>query len=147
MSTRIEERPDGTRRVSIYFDENVPEERSRTKPEFGKGLDRNRIMKKYMKSTGMTFEQVTAQVSGIMQGNFGDFSSGLEFSDAMRKIAGMDELFLALPSPIRNKFRNDAAALIDFVMDPRNDEESYTLGLKVRPKVVVPEPPPKAPVV
>jgi phage internal scaffolding protein len=123
MSVNIEERPNGTRRVSMSFSESVDAERSRTKPEFHKDADINVIMKKY-KRTG-----VLGDPSNAKRVIFGDFTNGNDFSEAMRKIATVQDVFSGLPASIRARFQNDPRQLMDFLKDPANDAEGVKLGL------------------
>jgi len=127
---KTETRPDGTRRVSISFDENVKEERSRTKPEFHKDTNINVIMKKYRK-TGILGDPLSYR-----QGQYGDFTSGDDFAEAMRKLTAVQGLFNELPAHIRTRFGNDPRALVDFLVDPQNDAEAVKMGLKNAPPVV-----------
>lgn len=69
-------------------------------------------------------------------GTFGDFSDCQDFASMMERVRDARERFAALPAEIRDRFGNDPSALIKFVSDSANDEESIRLGLKVR---VVPE--------
>lgn len=128
MSVKIQQRPDGTRRVYMDFDENVDVERSRTKPEFSKNSNINSIMKKY-KKTGILGDPLDHR-----QPVFGDFSQGLDFAEAMRKISRVNDRFMSLPASVRSEFRNDPKAMLDFLADPKNDARAIELGLKVAPK-------------
>lgn len=122
-----EEREDGTRRVYHTFNRELPEERSRTKPEFWKDVNINFIMKKYRK-TG-----ILGSPLDYREGMYGDFSSGEDFADRARKVVRMEALFMDLPAHVRSRFSNDPALLVDFLVRPENDEEAFKLGLKVRP--------------
>lgn len=144
----IIERPDGTRAVRISFPADEPASVHMTKPEFAKESDINRIMAKYQR-TGILGDPLAYK-----QGVYGDFTSANDFSEAMRKIAAVENLFDSLPSDIRSRFENDPAKLIDFVNDPANEAEAVKMRLKLpstpeftpAPVVVPPAAPPAAPV-
>src|SRR5688572_29530164 len=132
---KITERSDGTRRVSLSFSDAVPRERSRTRPEFYKDADMNRIIAKYRKT------RILGDPLSHREGSYGDFSSGEDFAETMRRVVSVQALFNDLPSNVRTRFGGNPKAMIDFLVDPRNDEEAIKLGLKVKPVVV---PPPAA---
>lgn len=138
---KVEKRKDGSRRVFLTFDPNVKAERSRTKPEFAKDCDINHLMRKYQK-TGVLGDPLNYK-----EGQYGDFSDGEDFFQTMQRVVSAQEMFLSLPSAIRNKFRNSPSEFLDFVTDPENDEECYKLKLKARPKApeTAPETPPVEP--
>lgn len=123
----IEERPDGTRRVSISFSNDVPDEVSRTRQEHYKEADINRLVARYAK-TG-----ILGNPLDYRQGQYGDFSSGEDFAEKMRKVSDAQRVFSELPSAIRTRFANDPKQMIDFLVDPANDAEAIKLGLKVAP--------------
>lgn len=60
---------------------------------------------------------------------FGDFETGFDYQESMNKIIAANESFEALPSQIRNRFRNDPALFLDFVSDESNRQEAVSLGL------------------
>lgn len=80
----------------------------------------------------------------------GDFSEQVtDYHTAMNMVREADVQFSRLPAAIRSRFANDPQYLMDFLSDPQNNEESYKLGLRVRP-VVIPatdKPIPEAPAV
>lgn len=145
----IIERPDGTRRVCITFD---PErfvlrnkivhgrkvqykyypERSRVKPEFYRESRMSTIIAKYRK-TGILGDP--ARRAAV----FGDFSSGADFAEAMRKVTQAQQNFEALPADVRAKFENDPEKLYAFITDPVNKEEAVKLGFKAVEDVTKPD--------
>lgn len=62
------------------------------------------------------------------EGQFGDVS-GLEFRQAQNLILDANASFNALPSEIRNRFRNDPQQLLSFMDDPSNRQEAIDLGM------------------
>ncbi len=72
-------------------------------------------------------------------GYFGDATS-VEYMDACLVVANANSSFENLPSKIRNRFDNDAAKFLEFVKDPKNQDEMIELGLAKRKPA--PETPP-----
>lgn len=104
----------------------------RTKQEFKKDCDINRIVAKYQK-TGIIDH--ARKFSGEYA-----FATGLDFQAAMELVKNGEEMFAALPSSLRNRFANDPAQFLDFVQDPANAQELVDLGLA--DPVPVPDVPP-----
>lgn len=98
---------------------------SRTKQSFQDETNINNIMAQYIKTGLVDYVNEHAP-------RYGDVT-GLDFQSAMNTVALGREMFDALPANIRDRFANDAAAFLDFVNDPGNDEEAIKLGLKVKP--------------
>lgn len=138
----ITELPNGQRKVAIKFEENVQEvrrkevngetveyeyfpSRSRTKPEFAKQVDIQRIMKKFQ-ATGVIEPLIFRNM------NYGDFSNGADFLEASIKVADAKQQFGALPHEVRNRFANDPAAFLTFLASGVQADvfESIDLGLR-----------------
>jgi len=144
MSTVISDRPDGSRRVSLVFDSAVVEqrrksndrkvfydyypERSKTKSEFHKDSNINRIMAKYKRTR--TFDPLI-----LRDMKYGDFASGSDFAEMSMKVLDANFEFMNLPANVRSRFDNDPGQLLDFLADPANNEESIKLGLRNAPKL------------
>lgn len=64
----------------------------------------------------------------------GDFSSGIDFAESLRRTQAAEESFLELPAKIRSRFKNNPGELIDFVMNTDNREEAVELGILARPE-------------
>lgn len=47
----------------------------------------------------------------------------------MNQIVQAQDMFMSLPSKIRNRFGNDPSQFLDFVSDPLNKDEMRSLGL------------------
>lgn len=73
------------------------------------------------------------------QGTFEDVT-GIDFQTCMDTLLRAQGAFDDLPSNIRNRFQNNPALFLDYVHDPANREEMYSLGLAVRPEVSVAPP-------
>lgn len=93
--------------------------------------DINRIMSKYMR-TG-TVPQ------GVSVGQYGDFSLAGDYLAAQQVIVNAREQFEALPSAVRDRFRNSPEVFLEFIHNKANTEEAQKLGLL---KEVVAPPPP-----
>lgn len=102
--------------VSISFPEN-----GRTKQEHKDECDVNLILNRYM---------VTGEIPNMrnVDPRYLD-CTGVDYQEAMNFVAGANTLFQELPSSLRNRFDNDAAAFLDFCSDERNREEMASLGL------------------
>lgn len=101
----------------------------------------NAIIKRH----GMDIIQKTALLRS-QEFQFDDVT-GNDFQEAMLKITKAQETFESLPSALRKKFDNNPAQYLDFVQNPENIEELYSMGLAQRPpkeepvQVVVTNPP------
>jgi len=99
--------------------------KSRTKQEFVSECDINNIIKRY-------------RVTGLMrqlplQPIYGDFTNIPSYQESLNVVIRGQEAFARLPSDIRTKFDNDPARFLEFMSDPKNEEEIYKLGLAKRP--------------
>nr|QJB20846.1 MAG: internal scaffolding protein [Microvirus sp.] len=98
-------------------------EESLTQQQFKAECDINNIMAKYKKTGLITHVNRFA-------GHIGDFSSGDSYQESLHKVMAAQESFNALPAHIRSRFFNDPAQMLDFLSDPKNDEEAVKLGLR-----------------
>lgn len=62
----------------------------------------------------------------------GDFSSVQDYQSALNLTLEAERSFLTLPSELRKRLDNDPARYIEWMQDPANAEEIYTLGLAER---------------
>lgn len=70
---------------------------------------------------------------------YGDFTATpASYSDAVSLLRGANEWFEALPSNLRNRFKNDPERILQFMEDPANRKECEKLGLL--PKLPAPIP-------
>jgi len=98
--------------------------------------DVNNIIKKY-DATGLITHVATFEAS------YGDIGS-MDFKEALDMQIRISEKFSELPSDIRRKFENSPYKYLSFLENPANMEESYNLGLRVRP-MPTPQPSKTAP--
>lgn len=104
-------------RVAKTFDEN-----SRwTKQSFKDECDINTIMSRYMRTGEMPMINVSYP-------QYLD-CTGIDFQNHMQFIAGAQSMFNELPSDVRNRFKNDPAAFLDFCSDEKNRPELAQMGL------------------
>lgn len=97
---------------------------SMTQAQFQDECDINKIMDRYMR-TGC----LSDPLSQMRPGTYGDFSNLGDYMENMNKVIEAREMFDALPAKVRERFGNNPGAMIDFVMDPNNQEEAVKLGL------------------
>lgn len=117
VNQKITVRPDGSIRV-----QEINEQPSLARQEFKKDCDINEIIKKY-KKTG----QITHMASHA--GKYLDLTEVGDYMDSMNKVIQAKSAFDALPSELRNRFKNDPALLLEFVHDAKNYDEAAKLGL------------------
>lgn len=96
-------------------------EPSLTKQEFKDESDINVVMRRYQNSG------IAPGASGVAR--YGDFSDAVDYHTASNIVLAAEEQFSRLPSKIRDRFRNDPAAFLDFVHDSKNLDEAAELGL------------------
>lgn len=97
---------------------------SMTQQQFADECDINRIMDRYMR-TGC----LSDPLSQMRPGTYGDFSELGDYMENMNKVIEARNMFEALPAKVRERFGNNPGAMIDFVMDPNNQNEAISLGL------------------
>jgi len=76
---------------------------------------------------------------------FGDFTQATDFQAALDAVQAAQNDFIKLPAELRAIFKNNPAALLEFLEDEKNKDEAIKLGLvKAPPKAPdVPEPKPE----
>ncbi len=63
------------------------------------------------------------------EGAYGDFSSGVDYQEALNSIQAAQREFAALPADVRSHCDNDAAEFLAMIFDPERREEVERLGL------------------
>lgn len=81
----------------------------------------NKILQKYDRNG------LISHVSRF-EAQFGDVT-GIEFKTAQDKVIAARNEFDALPSNIRNRFKNDPSQLLSFMDNPSNRDEAIKLGI------------------
>ncbi len=90
-----------------------------------------------------------AAVAGHMNlspGVYGDFSSGIDYHEALNRVKDAEASFMDLPAKVRGHVDNDPGKFLDMVFDPERREELEGLGLVAPEEPVVSEEVPKVPV-
>lgn len=114
---------------SCYFRENgticstvVNDEPSLTIQSEKDSCDVNLIVARYAQTGAMGNIRTD-------QPMYGDFSSAVDYNEALLKIQQAEDSFMELPANVRKRFDNDPGKLIDFLGDVKNREEAISLGL------------------
>lgn len=81
----------------------------------------NKIMAHFEK-TGSIDHLATVPV------RYGDVSEVQDFHSMMNYVTGVQSEFNMLPADVRARFNNDAGAMLDFLLDPKNQDEAIRLG-------------------
>lgn len=117
VTQHIEKRANGTLRVAT-----INNEPSMTQQQFAKECDVNEIMRKY---------ETTGQLTHIARnpGVYADFTNIEDYHSSLNKIIAAEDSFKSLSAEIRDRFQNDPAQLLGFLMDPKNHDEGVKLGL------------------
>jgi len=106
----------------------------RTQQQFVADADINNILARF-KKTGQIDPELFKK-----NAQFGDYSEIASYQDALHKVHQAEELFAALPSRVRERFRNDPSAFVAFATDPKNQKELVELGLAEKRAEEAPRP-------
>lgn len=98
---------------------------TRTKQAFKAECDVNTIMRRFQETGVM--DHVNRYPAG-----YGDLTNVPSFHEAQNKVARANEMFASIPAAIRKRFGNDPGAYLEFVTDPRNQDELIKMGLARR---------------
>jgi phage internal scaffolding protein len=107
------------------------EEPSLAQQQFRDECDINSILKRF----NITGELPNAPVSP----KYGDFTGISDYKTALDQVMATEDEFFSLPAPIRARFNNDPAELINFLDNDENRQEAEKLGL-VDPKTTLDAP-------
>lgn len=107
---------------------------SRTKQEFTAEVDINNIMARFRASGG----DPTVLPLTTKQARYGDFTGMPDsYHAALNYVNDTKHEFMKLDADIRARFNNDPQTFLDFLADPKNNEELVKMGLATR---ILPEP-------
>lgn len=106
----------------------VNKEPTKTDQSYKKQCDASYIVQKYA-TTGQLTHVATRQ------GQFADVSGVQDLLPSMLVVEKAKTEFMSLPADIRRKFDNSPDKFIEFLADPKNDEQAVELGLKVAPNL------------
>lgn len=98
------------------------EKPSLTQQHFKEECDINKIIERFTR-TGLLPQYPGEDMQ------YGDYTTSVDYHEAMTIVAQAKQQFEALPSSVRDKFDNDPAKMLDFVSKKENIEESVKLGL------------------
>lgn len=111
------------RGVNPNLDEHGKVVPTKTQQHFENEMNINTIVKRMLDKQG------TIPLTPEEEGVWGDFTDIVSYQDAHEKVRKMDEVFMRLPSKIRNKFKNSRQKFMEFLFDPKNIEEAYELEI------------------
>ncbi|AXH74603.1 MAG: internal scaffolding protein [Microviridae sp.] len=124
-----------------------------------RNIDRNRVVTRFEgESLTRQSEAAKSDINNIVKRGipmpdpsrmmYGDFTDGLDYQTVQNRIIAVNTAFDALPSQVRDYFKNNPAKMLDFVTDPANVEAAVDMGLLPKSKIPVtpvldinPEPP------
>lgn len=129
MSQKVFKREDGT--VCVMTINDMP---SLTEQQFAEDCDVNVILKRILRVPTVLQAFQRGELDSTT-GTYGDFSSMPSYQEALQQVIDANAKFNELPAEIRLKFNNDPQRLIDYLGDKNNLEESYKIGLRIKPKV------------
>lgn len=115
-----------------------PIEESRTRQEFAKDCDINRIVDRFTRTGELPF------VGRKNLGMYADVSEVPNYESALAFIIHAKESFEKLDINVKERFHNSPQELIDFLKDKNNEKEARKLGL-LEPERPPANPPPEEP--
>lgn len=119
----ITKRPNGTKKVVTQNDEPTL-----CQQQWQASCNVNNIMKKY-KKTG-TVTHVRNATAGVYQ----DLTKMPSYEEAVQTVTRAEQAFQEVPALVRKRFDNNPQKMIDFLNDPKNQDEAIKLGLaKLKP--------------
>lgn len=98
---------------------------SKTKQSFKDECDINNILKKFRLDEIIEAQKHSPDL-------YQDVSDVAEFHEAQNVIVRAKEQFEALPSYVRETFRNDPALFLEFASEPKNIDAMGEMGLAVK---------------
>lgn len=99
---------------------------SMTKQSFVAECDINNILKQYKRSG--IISHINAKAA---QGSYQDLPDQVDYQEALNTVIRAEASFETLPSSVRDRFGNDPAKFLEFLQDPKNQDEAIALGLAV----------------
>lgn len=106
---------------------SFPKEEGRTKQAHKDESDINNIMRKFTK-TGII------EHSNNHSADYG-FATSDDLHSSLLIVKKAEQMFAALPSAARNKFKNDPGEFLDFVQNEENKDKLFDLGLSDKPYI------------
>jgi len=97
------------------------EDASLAQQHFKDECDINNILRQF-NITGILPDQAISP-------RYGDFTGISDYHTALNQVIAAEDEFMSLPAPLRARFENDPAQLIEFLDNPENKDEAIKLGL------------------
>jgi hypothetical protein len=95
-----------------------------TKQSFKDECDINQIMKRY---------EMTGSIDPVLleqrEAAFADFTGIEDFHTMQNRILSAEKMFATLPAPLRSRWNNQAAELVEWLANPDNIDEAAKLGI------------------
>lgn len=101
---------------------------SQTQQQFAEQCDVNYIMKTYAKTGEITH---LARQEGV----YADVSTIPDLQQSINNVKAAEEAFMTLPADLRKKLDHSPVKFIQYLNDPKNDEEAIKYGLKNPPAI------------
>lgn len=108
---------------------------SMTRQSEMEACDIHNILKQFSQ---VGFEQLVRE--NAARGQYADLTSLPDYQEALNTVLSSQAAFDALPSQVRDRFRNDPAAFIEFLANPDNQDEAIRLGLAQDTRTPEPDP-------
>lgn len=89
--------------------------------------DINKIIARVAK--GQDISHVESRVA-----KYGDFSNVPSYQEALDLVSKAQASFMEMSPEVRERFSNDPGKMIEFLQDPKNDDEAVKMGLKLPKK-------------
>lgn len=100
-------------------------EPSMTQQQFIQDCDVNHIMDKFLKTGTITHMRREP-------GYYLDLVDMPDYQQSLQTVINAQNSFMELDAKVRLKFENDPQKFIDFLGDPKNEQEAIELGLRVK---------------
>lgn len=113
-------RPNGS--LNLETVNNAP---SMTDQQYAEDCDANTVIERFTRTGQLTH---MAQ----HQGQYMDLASMPDFQSAMETVGKAKSMFEELPAFIREKFHQKPELFVEYLNNPKNDDEAIELGLKVK---------------
>lgn len=113
---------DYTERHAAMFAAAIGEDEGLVQQHMRDECDVNVIMRRYQQTGELTH-------ISTMAGEYGDYSEVNDYQSGLEQIRLAEEMFLELPSSVRDKFNNNPGEFIEFAMDKANLDEMREMGL------------------
>ncbi len=101
---------------------------SLAKQQFAVEADVNRLIDRY-KKTGSFYNPLSVQSGEARRPMYEDISTLPDLAETLETLQGAKDLFMGLPSAIREQFGNDVAAFVAWAQDVRNLPALGRLGI------------------